>query len=260
MVLPSPLPTDPSGPAERPASMRSHPSAHRPAASHQHAHATGPGPRGWVDAGAPVERVQLDERSWVDVVRGLVPDAERVHHEVLRATPWRQGRSFRYERWVDDTRLSATVAGSRRHPALAAVETWLVRRYRVRFSGVVLTQYRDARESLGFHRDTGLTWLDDTLVAVFTLGAQRSWFLRPDTGRQRFADDDELRDVVDLAPSGGDLLVMGGACQRDWLHAVPPSAVAVGGRISAQWRWASRRGEPDLSLRHRDAWRFTSAR
>ena len=211
----------------------------------------------WIHPAPEIERVQLDARSWVDVVRGLVVDADRAHRDLLAGARWRQGSSFRYERWVDDTRLSANQTGERRHPALAAVETWLVRRYRVRFSGVVLTQYRHEREALGFHRDTGMTWLDDTVVAVLSLGAQRPWYLRPDTGRQRFAEDDDLRDVIDVSPAGGDLLVMGGACQKEWLHAVPPVAGAVGCRISAQWRWTSRRGEPDQSLRHRDAWRFT---
>jgi alkylated DNA repair dioxygenase AlkB len=184
----------------------------------------------WIHSAPEVERVQLDARSWVDVVRGLVVDADRAHHDLLTGARWRQGSSFRYERWVDDTRLSANQSGERRHPALAAVETWLVRRYRVRFTGVVLTQYRHEREALGFHRDTGMTWLDDTIVAVLSLGAQRPWYLRPDTGRQRFAEDDDLRDVIDVSPAGGDLLVMGGACQKEWLHAVPPVAGAVGCR------------------------------
>jgi alkylated DNA repair dioxygenase AlkB len=212
----------------------------------------------WLHPCPEVERVQLDTRSWVDVVRGLVVAPDRVHDELLDGVRWRQGSSFRYERRIADTRLSASQSGQHRHPALAAVESWLVRRYRVHFTGVVLTQYRNEREALGFHRDTGMTWLDDTLVAVLSLGAHRPWYLRPETGRQRFTDDDDRRDVVDVSPSGGDLLVMGGACQKEWLHAVPPVAGAVGCRISAQWRWASRRGEPDQSLRHRDAWRFTT--
>lgn len=211
----------------------------------------------WLSASPTVERVQLDERAWVDVVRGLVADPHRVHRDLLEGARWSQGRVFRYEQWVDDPRLSARQNGAHRHPALAAVATWLDRRYRVRFSGLVLAQYRDERDALGFHRDTGMTWLDDTLVAVLSLGAQRPWYLRPDRGRPIDGFDDDLRDVVDIAPAGGDLLVMGGACQRTWLHAVPPVEGAVGNRISAQWRWTSKRGEPDQSLRYRDAWRFT---
>jgi alkylated DNA repair dioxygenase AlkB len=199
-----------------------------------------------------VERIQLDERSWVDVVRGLVPAGQRVHDDLVRTARWRTGRTYRYERWVDDVRLSATQSGPRRHPALVEVEHWLVRRYRVRFSGVVLSQYRHAREGLGFHRDRGMTWLDDTLVGLLSLGARRPFLVRPDPGRPEIDPDDALRDAIDVSPASGDLLVMGGRCQREWLHAVPTSVTPVGSRISAQWRWTSRRGEPDTDPTSRD--------
>jgi alkylated DNA repair dioxygenase AlkB len=206
----------------------------------------------WLAAEPTVERVRLDAGSWVDVVRGLVADAQQVHDDVLRDARWSAGRTYRYERWVEDERRSASQSGARRHPALAEVETWLIRRYRVRFSGVVLTEYRHGRQSLGFHRDRAMTWLDDTLVALLTLGAQRPWLLRPETGRPVIDPDDALRDAIDIAPASGDLLVMGGRCQKEWLHAVPSVAEAVGSRISAQWRWTSRRGEPDVDPTSRD--------
>jgi alkylated DNA repair dioxygenase AlkB len=213
--------------------------------------------RTWIAAEPKVERVMLDEQSWVDVVRRLVADADRVHDELSRTARWSTGRTYRYERWVDDVRRSATQSGARRHPALVDVETWLVRRYRVRFSGVVLSEYRHAGEGLGFHRDRGMTWLDDTLVALLSLGAQRPWLMRRDPGRPEIDPDEALRDAIDLSPASGDLIVMGGRCQRGWLHAVPPVAHPVGSRISAQWRWTSRRGEPDIDPTSRDA-RFFS--
>lgn len=206
----------------------------------------------WLAPEPVVERLQLDERSWVDVVRGLVPDAQAVHDQLVRTAGWRTGSTFKYERWVHDVRRSATQSGPRRHPALIEVETWLVRRYRVRFSGVVLAQYRHGGEALGFHRDRGMTWLDDTRVALLSLGARRPWLLRPETGRPVIDPEDALRDAIDVSPASGDLLVMGGRCQRDWLHAVPAVAQPVGSRISAQWRWTSRRGEPDVDPTSRD--------
>jgi len=212
----------------------------------------------WLAPDPLVERVQLDAHSWVDLVRGFIPEGDRVHQEVLRTARWSNGRTFKYERWVEDERRSATQAGARRHPALAHAEAWLTRRYRVRFSGVVITEYRHGRESLGFHRDKAMTWLDDTLVALLSLGAQRPWLMRRDTGRPPIDPEDALRDAIDLAPASGDLLVMGGRCQRDWLHAVPPVPSAVGSRISAQWRWTSRRGEPELEA-SRDPRFFTDA-
>lgn len=206
----------------------------------------------WLAPEPVVERIALDDRCWVDMVRGLIPGAQQVHDDLARDARWRNGRTFRYERWVADVRRGATQSGDRRHPALIEVETWLVRHYRVRFSGVVLSEYRHGREGLGFHRDRAMTWLDETLVALLSLGAQRPWLMRPDSGRPVIDPDDALRDAIDLAPANGDLLVMGGQCQRSWLHAVPPVAGAVHSRISAQWRWTSRRGEPDTDPTSRD--------
>ena len=205
----------------------------------------------WLMQEPTVARRALDADCWVDVVRGFIPDHRRVHDDLASGARWRNGRTFKYERWVDDVRRSATQSGAGRHPALIESETWLFRRYRVRFSGVVLSEYRHAREGLGFHRDRGMTWLDETLVALLTFGGQRPWLMRPDTGRPPIDADDGASGSIDLAPAGGDLLVMGGRCQRSWLHAVPTVPYAVESRISAQWRWTSRRGEPDTEPKPR---------
>ena len=67
----------------------------------------------WIAPDPVVERLQLDDASWVDVVRNLVPTADEVH-DALVDIAWEQGRVFRYERWVDDPRLSSWQAGDRR--------------------------------------------------------------------------------------------------------------------------------------------------
>ena len=197
----------------------------------------------WLSADALVERIDLDESSWVDVVRGFVPCADEVHDELVEQVPWEQGRVFRYERWIDEPRLSGWQAGSGRHPALVEVDHWISRRYRVRFDGVALALYRDERDGVGFHRDRELRWLEDTVIGVLTMGAARPWLMRPLTGHK--ADSDDLTGVIDLAPASGDLLVMGGRCQAAWLHAVPQTRGRVRSRVSAQWRWTSRRGRRD---------------
>jgi alkylated DNA repair dioxygenase AlkB len=201
---------------------------------------------GWLAAEPVVERAQLDEASWVDVVRGLIPrdSADAVHDELVRTVPWDQGRVFRYERWVDMPRLEGFQSGSGRHPALVEVEHWISRRYRVRFDGVALAQYRSERDGVGFHRDRELRWLEDTVIGALTLGARRPWLIKPLTGR-RGEPEDELTDAIDLSPGSGDLLVMGGRCQAAWLHAVPKVRHRVRSRVSAQWRWTSRGGERD---------------
>jgi alkylated DNA repair dioxygenase AlkB len=197
----------------------------------------------WLATDAAVERIDLDESSWVDVVRGFVPRADEVHDELVERVPWEQGRVFRYERWIDDPRLSAWQSGSGRHPALVDVEHWISRRYRVRFDGVALAHYRDERDGVGFHRDRELRWLEDTVIGVLTMGTARPWLMRPLTGHK--AESDDMTGVIDLAPASGDLLIMGGRCQAAWLHAVPQTRGRVPSRVSAQWRWTSRRGRRD---------------
>ena len=197
----------------------------------------------WLATDPVVERLQLDDHSWVDIVRGLVPDAGTVHDELLGSVRWEQGRVFRYERWVDDPRLSAWQSNTTRHPALAEAQHWISRQYHVRFDGVALAHYRDENDSVAFHRDRELRYLDDTLIGVLTLGARRPWLVRPLTGRK--AEPDDMRGVLDLGAGSGDLFVMGGRCQAAWLHAVPKVRGRCGSRISAQWRWTSQRGRRD---------------
>jgi alkylated DNA repair dioxygenase AlkB len=199
----------------------------------------------WLATDPVIERLQLDDASWVDVVRDLVPGADDVHDALLQGVVWEQGRVFRYERWVDEPRLSSWQSGDERHPALQEVESWIATRYRVRFGGVALAQYRDQRDSVAFHRDRELRWLDETVIGVLTMGSKRPFLVRPLTGRRAKADDDDLRGVLDMSPGSGDLLVMGGGCQTAWLHGVPKTATPCRSRISAQWRWTSRRGRRD---------------
>jgi alkylated DNA repair dioxygenase AlkB len=202
---------------------------------------------GWLAPEHGVERVQLDPTSWVDVVRGMVPAHQDVHDELLDGVPWQQGRVFRYEKWIDEPRLSSWTTGAVTHPALQEVQDWISRRYRVRFDGVALARYRNERDSVAWHRDREMKWLEDTVIGVLSLGAQRSFVVKPLTGRRSIDADDDLVGAIELAPAGGDLLVMGGRCQADWLHAVPKLQARTPSRMSAQWRWTSRRGRPDTN-------------
>ena len=198
----------------------------------------------WLATAPDVERVPLDEWSWIDIVRGFVPAADQVHDEVLAAATWEPSRVWRYERWVDEPRMFGREQGGG-HPALAEGRAWFRRRYHVDVAATALVRYRDERDSVGFHRDRELRWLDDTLIGVLTLGAHRPWLMRPLTGRRAEYDDDDMASVIDLSPGSGDLIVMGGRCQADWLHAVPKTRERCRDRIAAQWRWTSRRGRRD---------------
>jgi len=121
----------------------------------------------------------------------------------------------------------------------------------VRFGAVGLNYYRHGRDSVAFHRDRELRHLDDTLIAIVTLGGERPFLLRPFGGGPS----------RDVRPASGDLLVMGGRCQADWEHSVaylPDRRVEP--RISIQWRFARRTGRPFVGASYRAPLHFGQGR
>jgi alkylated DNA repair dioxygenase AlkB len=193
-----------------------------------------------VDPDAAVERVQLDATSWIDVSRGWLRGADTLLEALVETVPWRQGRRKMYDRVLDDPRLSHwyNAADPLPDPALDAIRASLSGRYRVRFGAVGLNYYRDGRDSVASHRDRELRHLDETLVAIVTLGAARPFLVRPRGGGPSH----------DVRPASGDLLVMGGRAQADWEHSVPKVARA-GPRISVSLRWSSQHGPPTAPRR-----------
>lgn len=202
------------------------------------------------------ERIQLDETSWVDVARGylghLGADPDEVFKTVRDRTSWRQGEVFRYERKFPDRRLSASSRTNPEIPHEAIRTTWrkLQHHYHVQFSGYALAYYRDERDRLAMHRDRDMRWLDSTLIALLVLGARRPFHLSPRSAKYH-TDKPHAGLTHDLAPGAGDLVVMGGACQENWLHGIPQVETPIGGRISVQWRWSAKTGRPQIGPGYR---------
>ncbi|HKA94552.1 MAG TPA: alpha-ketoglutarate-dependent dioxygenase AlkB [Acidimicrobiia bacterium] len=189
-----------------------------------------------VDPTVPFERMQLDDRSWVDVARGWLRGADTLLDALIERVDWQQHRRWMYERMVDDPRLSRwyTTDEPLPHPALEPVRSALETHYDVPLGGLGLNYYRDGRDSVAPHRDRELRHLDDTLIAIVTLGARRPFPIRPRGGGKS----------RDISPASGDLLVMGGRTQVNWEHGVP-KVKRAGPRISATWRWSSQKGAVD---------------
>ena len=176
-----------------------------------------------IDPDAVTERRQLDDDSWVDVTRGWLRGADdALRRSSSTSVPWRQGRVFRYERYLDEPRMGSWYSRDTPypHPALTAAHRAIQHQYRVTFGGVGLAYYRDGRDSVAPHRDTDLRYCENTVIAILTLGARRPWLLQPAAQRANGSARTAPR-AIDLSPAGGDLLVMGGRCQINWLHAVP---------------------------------------
>jgi alkylated DNA repair dioxygenase AlkB len=185
-----------------------------------------------VDPGAAVARVDLGGSAWLDLGREWLQGGDRLLDALVENVPWQHHRRWMYDRVVDDPRLScfADAGAEDAHPALRAARRALEDRYRVRLRGPAFNYYRDGQDSVAPHADRELRELDDTIVAILTVGARRPFLLKAKAGGPS----------RDLAPGCGDLLVMGGATQRDWEHAVPKVRHA-GPRVSVSWRWSKGR-------------------
>jgi alkylated DNA repair dioxygenase AlkB len=180
-----------------------------------------------------VRRTPLAHGAWVDVRPGWLTGSGAVFGRLLRTVPWRAEKRHMYDKTVDVPRLLCFYGEGEPlpDPALADALTALNAHYGPElgepFRTAGLCLYRDGRDSVAWHGDTiGRGKREDTMVAILSLGTPRALLLRPRSGgpSRRY----EL--------GHGDLLVMGGSCQRTWEHAVPKTSRVAGPRISVQFR------------------------
>jgi alkylated DNA repair dioxygenase AlkB len=198
------------------------------------------------------ERIDLGGGAWIDVARRWMTDADALFDTLRDDVAWQSSRLFRYDHYVEENRLGSFWRSGMPmpHPDLAEATRLLQQRYQARFDGFGLMLYRDGRDGQAFHRDTDMRWLDNTVIAILSLGARRPWLLRPRTSRH---DHDPGRGAThDLSPGPGDLIVMGGRTQADWEHSVAYlGARRVPPRISIQWRFARPEGKPFMGASYR---------
>jgi alkylated DNA repair dioxygenase AlkB len=180
----------------------------------------------------PAARHRLTRGAWVDVRRDWVAGADEVLERLVAEVPWRAERRQMYDRVVDVPRLVHTYGDGEALPhtlldeAREALSEHYLPELAERFVTAGCCYYRDGRDSVAWHGDTiGRGRTHDTLVAIVSFGDPRRLQLRPRGGGES----------IGFEMGHGDLLVMGGSCQRTWEHAVPKVARA-GPRISVQFR------------------------
>jgi alkylated DNA repair dioxygenase AlkB len=183
-----------------------------------------------------VRRVVLGSGAWVDVLPGWLTGADTLFDALVDDVPWQAERRRMYDRVVDVPRLLAFYGEDEPlpHPVLGTARAALSEHYRAElgepFRTAGLCLYRDGRDSVAWHGDRiGRGSTEDTMVAIVSIGSPRALLLRPRPGTGG-------GETHRYALGHGDLIVMGGSCQRTWEHAVPKTAKTVGPRISIQFR------------------------
>jgi len=193
-----------------------------------------------------VRRTPLARGAWVDLRRGWLAGSGAVFARLAAdpglsgAVPWRAEKRQMYDKVVAVPRLLCFYGEGAPlpDPVLTAAREALSAHYGPElgepFRTAGLCLYRDGRDSVAWHGDTiGRGRTEDTMVAILSLGTPRPLLLRP-----RVKGAGEVGGVRPLRfeVGHGDLLVMGGSCQRTWEHAIPKTSQAVGPRISVQFR------------------------
>jgi alkylated DNA repair dioxygenase AlkB len=184
---------------------------------------------------AGLRRHELGDGAWLDVAPRWCDGADALFARLLTEVDWGPQRRVRmYDGVVAEPRLThrwelgpGAADGAAPPPELLEMGRLLSRRYGVEFTQIGANLYRDGADSVAWHGDRVARELPTATVALVSLGAVRPFRLRPAGGGEG----------VGFLPGPGDLLVMGGSCQRTWQHAVPKVRAAAP-RISVQFRHA----------------------
>lgn len=177
-----------------------------------------------------LERIHLDEASWLDYAPGWVAGSDALFTQILTGRRWGERTRWMYDRRVREPRLTAVWSlgpGEPLEPAiLERMRRCLGARYGVVFDSVGFNLYRDGEDSVAWHGDKIRKEIEDPIIPLVSLGEPRKFLVRPKGGGRSRA----------FHLGRGDLLVTGGATHRAWDHAVPKVAHA-GPRISIAFRY-----------------------
>jgi len=186
-----------------------------------------------------IELPDADVQFWPDA---FSPNrAEALFAALRRDVDWQQehvtifGASRLVPRlvaWYGDAGTSYSYSGTAHEPRPWNAELSDVRQVvealtRRRYNSVLLNLYRDGQDGMGWHADDEPELGSEPAIASVSFGATRRFKLRH---RKRRGE------VFALDLESGSLLLMAGATQHHYVHAVPKTARAVGARINLTFR------------------------
>ena len=138
---------------------------------------------------------------------------------------WQSPMVTMWDKRVQTPRLNGSLPEGVRPPIVEEMRVALSERYGIQFMSIGANLYRDGRDSVAWHGDRVARTLPEATIAILSLGGPRRFLLRPKGGGHS----------VRFELASGDLLAMGGSCQRTWQHCVPKVAHASP-RISLTFR------------------------
>jgi len=164
-----------------------------------------------------LRRTPLTAGAWVDYAPGWLSGHAELFESLMATTAWQSGHEQMYDRLVETPRVFASLPEhGPGHPVIHAAARALSAHYGQDFTRLGMALYRNGRDSVAFHGDRVARTMDEALVATVSVGAPRRFLLRPYGGGRSLG----------FNLGWGDLIVMGGTCQRTWQHAIPKASHA----------------------------------
>ncbi|MGA2123957.1 MAG: alpha-ketoglutarate-dependent dioxygenase AlkB [Acidimicrobiales bacterium] len=174
------------------------------------------------------QHIDLDQSSWIEFVPSWVTGSDRLFRDILGTAPWEQRSRWMYTHDVIEPRLTAQYSrmSLAPHVILREIAAAFTRRYHSAYRSLWMNLYRDQHDSTAWHGDRIGRVTPNCVVPVLSLGAPRRFLIRPLEGGKSMT----------FHPGAGDLIVMGGRCQVEWVHSVPKQATPSGPRISINFK------------------------
>lgn len=199
-----------------------------------------------------------DVRLRRDFLRGA--EAERLFNTLLNEIPWKRdkikffGKEHdvpRLHQWYGDEGLTYKWSGITMHPEPWSPLVMEVRQLAERaasevypdtkFNTVLLNLYRTGEDSVSWHADDEPELGDEPVIGSVSLGAERDFMMRHN-------DQTDRGDVKITLPHGS-LLLMAGATQSNWKHAVLKRKSIKLPRINLTFRFVDKLADIKLAKR-----------
>ncbi|EJU00495.1 hypothetical protein DACRYDRAFT_54044 [Dacryopinax primogenitus] len=190
-----------------------------------------------------IHRPIVDKDLDMTLYRPFVHSTRQLYDYLLESLPWYRvqytvrGMSVKTPRYTSVYGKDITNSRDKLYqkqprpipPLLAALKNEVEKVSGSSFNFVLCNFYADGKDSISYHSDDESFLGPEPSIASMTLGATRSFYMRPKTDKSVPVLKTDLRD--------SDLLIMRGKTQHCWEHSVPKRANAAP-RINLTFRKA----------------------